>query len=100
MDIAQHADQILQAWKVEDDPSMQAALHSALGSCSGVRTASLLDQERRQLLQTVAEHLQSLGNKGSLPAFSKRSGAQTLLHHLRSDFTGTNLFGLQQQTLQ
>ena len=100
MNIAQHADQILQAWQVQDNPSMQAAIDRALGCCHEVLSFSPLAQERQQLLETVAAHLQSLGERGALPAFSKRSGAQTLLHHLRTDSTGRNVSGFLSQTLQ
>jgi hypothetical protein len=81
MDTAQHAGNILEAWRFRDLSKFNAALDGASQTCSGGVSVSLLEAEREEMLQSIVEHLrrydipQQFENLLSCAAF-------TLLHHL------------------
>lgn len=85
MNIAQHATNILEAWKFQDRSSLGIALESASVSCKAAQAASRLESEREEMLQSIVEHLRLLADGNQLPDPSKNSGALTLLSHLSSD---------------
>ncbi len=87
MNAAQHASQILQAWKFRDVSNFETALDSAFASCAAPRPHSHLESEREEVLQSIVEHLRAIKREGRLPEYSRVSGARTLLSHLSSDLS-------------
>ncbi len=84
MNSAEHAGEILQAWRFHDRSGFTTALDSAFVSCTAVRSISRFESECREVLQSVVEHLRTLDNRGEFPDHSKGSGASALLSHLSS----------------
>jgi hypothetical protein len=67
-----------------DKCRLETALRSASLSVSRARTDSPLDEEKKELLETIVEKLNVLAYKGAWPEFSQVRGAVTLLRHLSS----------------
>ncbi len=86
MNAAQHAGQILQAWKFRNVSHFETALNDAFSSCTPSASLSHLESERAEVLQSVIEHLRTANREGKLPEYLRSSGARTLLSHLSSDF--------------
>ena len=84
MNIAQHASNILEAWKVRDTSGLGAALETASASCQRAPSVSRLENEREEMLQSIVEHLRGLSSANDLPDQSNGSGAIALLYHLSS----------------
>lgn len=84
MNIAQHASNILEAWKVRDTSGLGAALETASASCKAAPSVSRLENEKEEMLQSIVEHLRGLSSVNDLPDQSKGSGAIALLYHLSS----------------
>ena len=82
MTTAQHANNILDAWRFQDHSTLGAALESA--SNSRVVPTSGLESERGELLESIVEHLRKLSSQDQLPAAAGRNGALALLSHLSS----------------
>ena len=57
MDTAQHAGNILEAWRFRDLSRFNAALDEAFRACMGGIPVSRLEAEREEILQSVVEHL-------------------------------------------
>ncbi len=85
MSIAQHAERILAAWKVADPEKFENELESALHSCQRTRSASVLEIEQQELLESVVERLRT---DRTAVASQRRSSPQglsagfALLQHL------------------
>jgi hypothetical protein len=78
MSAAQHAQRILTAWDRANDRGFRTELESALLTCKTELPTSQLEREQQQLLESVAEHLQSKCTGQSLEA------GFALLRHLRA----------------
>ena len=91
MTIAQHATNILEAWKFEDPSSLGAALESASHAQSRQRASSNLENEQGEMLESIVEHLRRLASRNELPDAGKRNGALTLLSHLSSGISSQNI---------
>lgn len=81
MDTAQHAGNILKAWRFRDLSKFNAALDGASQACSGSVPVSLLEAEREEMLQSIIEHLRRYDGLQQFEKFSSYA-AFTLLHHL------------------
>lgn len=81
MDTAQHAGNILEAWRFRDLSKFNAALDGASQASSGSVSVSLLEAEREEMLQSIVEHLRWHDRPRQLENFSS-CAAFTLLHHL------------------
>jgi hypothetical protein len=81
MDTAQHAGNILEAWRFRDLSRFNAALHEAFRACMGGIPVSRLEAEREEILQSVVEHLRGYNGSQQLENFSS-CAAVTLLRHL------------------
>jgi hypothetical protein len=57
MNVAQHAEQILAAWKRADPVSFEQELNDAMRSCQRPTPANYLETEQREVLQSVVERL-------------------------------------------
>jgi len=84
MTIAQHATNILDAWKVQDGSVLGAALESASNPRAGRYFASRLESEQGEVLESIVDHLRALASRNELPRPAGRSGALALLSHLSS----------------
>jgi len=83
LNTGQHAGHILKAWKRGSDLlEFDTALKTAWASYKATRSISRLEDERQEVLKTVVEHLRDLRAAGERPAYSRSSGAVTLLSHL------------------
>jgi hypothetical protein len=101
MTIAQHATNILTAWKFDDPSGLGAALESASSAQSGQRPSSDLEHEQGEMLESIVEHLRQLASRNELPDPGKRNGAVTLLSHLSSSVSAQNIpINTNLQTLQ
>lgn len=85
MNAAQHAGQILQAWKFKHVSNFETALNRASASWPTSGPPSQLESERAEVLQSIVEHLRAVNREGKLPEYSRGSGARTLLSHLSSN---------------
>jgi len=91
MNAAQHAEQILAAWKRADPVSFDRELSDALQSCQRAQTANYLENEQREVLASVVERLRLVRPplSGASAARAEPCTAQslhagfTLLEHLR-----------------
>jgi hypothetical protein len=87
MNVAQHAEQILAAWKRADAISFEAELDHALNSCQRATPANHLECEQREVLESVVERLRLIRPQRGIAAVpcspqSLHAGF-TLLEHLR-----------------
>lgn len=55
MSTAQHAGRILEAWSRADAAALANEVEDALSACKLVRPLSALEEEQRELLESVAE---------------------------------------------
>jgi len=78
MGAAQHADRILAAWDRANDGGFRTELENALVSCRNEVAATGLEHEQRELLESVAQQLQSRCSTRRLEA------GVALLRHLRT----------------
>ena len=85
METAQHAGQILQAWKTADRPRLVTALDSASQTCNTIRSLSRLEFEQQEILESVVQHLLHLNCNDQVPQYASGNGALVLLSHLSSD---------------
>ena len=91
MNVAQHAEQILAAWKRADPVSFAQELDDALCSCQRTEAANYLESEQREVLASVVERLRLVRpERGGLTVTpAERCTPQglhagfTLLEHLR-----------------
>lgn len=86
MDTAQHAGNILEAWRFRDLSKLNAALDEALLACAACISVSRLEAEREEMLQSVAEHLREHNGPQQLEDFSS-CAAVTLLRHLSASLS-------------
>jgi hypothetical protein len=84
MTIAQHATNILDAWKVRDVSVLGAALESASNAHAGRYSASRLENEQGEVLESIVDHLRALASRNEMPRPAGRNGALALLSHLSS----------------
>jgi hypothetical protein len=89
MNVAQHAEQILAAWKRADATSFEEKLNDAMRCCHNAEPANYFESEQREVLASVVERLQLIRpqrNAGAQVAEcspqSLRAGF-SLLEHLR-----------------
>jgi hypothetical protein len=87
MNVAQHAEQILAAWKRADAVSFEAELTHAMHSCQRATPANHLESEQREVLESVVERLRLIRPQRGIatPNCSAQSlnAGFTLLEHLR-----------------
>jgi hypothetical protein len=88
MNVAQHAEQILAAWKRADAVSFEAELNDAMHSCQRATSANHLESEQREVLESVVERLRLIrpqpGKKAAAHCSPQSINAGfTLLEHLR-----------------
>jgi hypothetical protein len=57
MNVAQHAEQILAAWKRADPTSFEEELNDAMRSCQRAEPANYFESEQREVLVSVVERL-------------------------------------------
>ena len=58
MNVAQHAEQILAAWKRADAVSFEEELNAAMRSCERAEPVNYFESEKREVLASVVERLQ------------------------------------------
>ncbi len=100
MNTAQHACNILQAWKQSDRPGLEIALNSASHSCTAATTISRLELEKQEVLESIVQHLRELDSGNISLQCSRGNGALTLLSHLSSDLKTSWDSGLKHSTHQ
>jgi hypothetical protein len=90
MNVAQHAEQILAAWKRADAVSFEAELDYAMRSCQRPTPANHLESEKREVLESVVERLRLIrpqqGTASPAAAYCSPQSLKagfTLLEHLR-----------------
>jgi len=90
MNVAQHAEQILAAWKRADALSFEEELNHAMRSCQRATPANHLESEQREVLESVVERLRLIRPQPghASPAAGHCSpqtlnAGFTLLEHLR-----------------
>jgi len=79
--VAQHAENILAAWKLSDQVRLESEIRNAVLCCETRSNVSRFDSEQREVLQAVAEHFRSLQRDSRLFTAECRAGF-VLLHHL------------------
>jgi hypothetical protein len=84
MNTARHAEDILEAWMFADEHRLEAAVRNASPSAPDGYPDSGLDEERKELLESIVERLSVHAEKGVFPEFSQIRGAIALLRHLSS----------------
>jgi hypothetical protein len=84
MNTARQAEDILDAWMFADERRLGAAVRNASLSASGTYPDSGLEEERKEILESVLERLSVHAEKGVFPEFSQIRGAVALLRHLSS----------------
>jgi hypothetical protein len=89
MNVAQHAEQILAAWKRADAVSFESELNRAMSSCQHAAPANHLELEQREVLESVVERLRLIRPARGLAAAPAANGSPqslnagfTLLEHL------------------
>ncbi len=87
MNVAQHAEQILAAWKRADAISFEEELNLALHSCQRATPENYLESEQREVLESVVERLRLIRpQRGSANAAQcspqSLNAGFTLLEHL------------------
>jgi hypothetical protein len=91
MNVAQHADQILAAWKRADPASFEEELNDAMRCCQRAEPANYFESEQREVLASVVERLRLIRplRSGTPRAAEERCTPQSLhvgfslLEHLR-----------------
>lgn len=91
MNAAQHAEQILAAWKRADAASFEQELNDAMRSCQPVEPANYFESEQREVLVSVVERLRLIRpqTNGTAATTAERCTPQSLhagfslLEHLR-----------------
>jgi len=87
MNVAQHAEQILAAWKRADAISFEAELNHAMHSCRPGTPANYLESEQREVLESVVERLRLIRPQRGIAAAhcspQSLNAGFTLLEHLR-----------------
>jgi hypothetical protein len=90
MNVAQHAQQILAAWKRADAVSFEEELNHAMRSCQRATPANHLESEQREVLESIVERLRLIHpRRGIAVAAEEQCSPQslnagfTLLEHLR-----------------
>jgi hypothetical protein len=89
MNVAQHAEQILAAWKRADAVSFDQELDHAMQSCQRSTSANHLESEKREVLESVVERLRFIRPQRGATAGTGQCSPQTinagftLLEHLR-----------------
>ncbi len=83
MNTSQHACNILKAWQLKNLPIFNIALDLALNDCKAPVSDSLLESERKEMLESVLEHIRQGCSSEQLPDYSN-AAAITLLRHLSS----------------
>lgn len=88
MSVAQYAGRILDAWNHADYGQFEAELERAAARCRSERPASLLDDERRELLESVVGSLRRLRGGGGDWQVQRMKAPMDLLRHLRHAAAG------------
>jgi hypothetical protein len=87
MNVAQHAEQILAAWKRADAISFEAELDHAMHSCQRANPANHLESEQREVLESVVERLRLIRPQRGIATANcspqSLNAGFTLLEHLR-----------------
>ena len=81
MNAAQHANNILDAWHFGD----LSHFGTALGQVGFAGASSRFEMERREVLESVVDHLRRLSAGARVPNVSESRGSAALLQHLGSD---------------
>lgn len=91
MSVIEHAENILSAWIVADHQRFDAEVQKALSSCKGAKPCSGLESERHELLESIAENIQSLPSDGAFYTSASRASF-LLLHHLTQGGSGSGKY--------
>jgi hypothetical protein len=91
MSISEHAENILSAWVVADQQRFECEVQKALSSCKGAKTRSVLESERHELLESIAEHFQTLPSDKRFSR-SESQASFVLLHHLSQAQNGSGKY--------
>jgi hypothetical protein len=91
MNVAQHAEQILSAWKRADAVSFEEKLNDALLSCQRSEPINYFESEQREVLTSVVERLQLIRSQKNGAGRTSESQCSpqslhagfSLLEHLR-----------------
>ena len=91
MNVAQHAEQILAAWKRADAASFEQELNDAMRCCQRAEPTNYFESEQREVLVSVVERLRQIRpqRKGVSAVSDDRCTPQglhagfSLLEHLR-----------------
>lgn len=89
MNVAQHAEQILAAWKRADATSFEEKLNDAMRCCKHAEPANYFESEQREVLASVVERLQLIRPHRNSGAQAEECSPQSLragfslLEHLR-----------------
>jgi hypothetical protein len=86
MSVAKHAENILCAWALRDHNRFIFEVSNALSSCAPGDYDSALEFERHEVLQTVAEYLES--QPDGINSGGKLGAGFALLRHLARSGTG------------
>jgi hypothetical protein len=82
MSAAQYAGRILDAWNHADYGQFEAELERAAARCRIDRPASVLDDERRDLLESVVSSLRRLRSEDGDWPVQRMKAPMDLLRHL------------------
>jgi hypothetical protein len=81
MNVAQHAEQILAAWKRADAARFEAELNNAMHCCQRDEPANYFESEQREVLASVVERLQLIRpQRGSAPRATHDQCSPQSLH--------------------
>jgi hypothetical protein len=83
MSAAQFAGRILDAWNHADYGQFEAELERAAARCRVDRPLSVLEDERRELLESVVSSLRRLHSEGGDWQVQRMEAPMDLLRHLR-----------------
>ncbi len=90
MNVAQHAEQILAAWKRADAASFEEELNDAMRCCQRSEPANYFESEQREVLASVVERLRLIrperSNTGKMQSYCTPQSLHagfSLLEHLR-----------------
>lgn len=85
MNVAQHAEQILAAWKRADPASFEEELNDAMRSCQRAEPVNYFESEQREVLVSVVERLRHIRpERNGVPCTPQAMNAGfSLLEHLR-----------------
>jgi hypothetical protein len=83
MSVAQYAGRILDAWNDADYGQFEAELERAESRCGMERPLSVLEDERRELLESVVGSLRRLRGEGGDWQVQRMKAPMDLLRHLR-----------------